>query len=110
MELGYAELPEIQPDIKNISEKYMRLLLYKYNVKDIIAQKNDSLRSIKTLSRSHSQVVLERAKIANRIKSNFENKIKNKYNFHYIENNFSSAIKEAEKRKKMQINERAKKQ
>jgi len=112
LELGYDKLPELQPKINNVFEKYISAVLYKYNIKDVIKNKIDSLVTIEKTGKNFNNVSSsledEKMIIRRETKPKFDEMLKEKYNFRFVTENFPDAIAKAKKRKEIQISEQSK--
>ncbi len=101
---GLDNTPEFKANEKEILDAYLRQGLYQKEIKKYVDVKIDSLREIeKSILSPHDlrlKLVEQRTKLENRYRTDFENRMKEKYHFKFIEKNFSGAIKAAAKRKK----------
>lgn len=101
---GYDNTPEFKTSEKDILDAFLRQELYQKEVKDIVNVKVDSLREKeKDILSPHDlrlKLVEQRTKLENKYRTDFENRMKEKYHFKFIEKNFAGAIKAAAKRKK----------
>jgi parvulin-like peptidyl-prolyl isomerase len=111
VELGYDKLPKLQQKIQESYEKYLSAVLHKNNVKDVTEKKIDSLKTVyKTLKESEKDNFPLKDKIikmGKETKHKFEEKLKRKYNFRFVRENFPVAIAKAEKEKEIQIAEQS---
>ncbi|NIA28369.1 MAG: hypothetical protein GWP06_00475 [Actinobacteria bacterium] len=102
--MGYDKTPEFENQEKDILDAFLRQGLYQKEVKDIVNVKVDSLREIeKDILSPHDlrlKLVEQKTKLENKYRTDFENRMKEKYHFKYIEKNFTGAVKAATKRKK----------
>ena len=89
---GYGAMPEINEQLGKISDELLRMLLYKKEVKDVVKQQMAD-------NKSATKQDFEKER---KLREQFEDDLLKKYNFSFVENNFSAALKLARERKELQ--------
>lgn len=109
-EKGYDKLPEIQEEMDVIFDALLRNEIYQRKVRNIVNAKLDSLREKEKdiLSGSDLKQFLneKRAQLEEQIRGKFEEQMKKKYQFRFITENFSQALKKATTEKQAQSKEK----
>lgn len=113
MEIGIDDLPQIKDQVKDMNETLLRTSLYQKEVKEKAQKMLNSLKIEKA-----DQIIPSEKKdyfqksyfdFEREIREKFENRLKEKYKFDYITQNFDQALSEATKRKEQQNKEREEK-
>ena len=106
---GIDKLPEVEKELTTIHNSIMRNLYYQREVRDKAKAKTDSLQIVNSKNKKSLKKNDARAKyfaIEREMKEIYENNLKEKYQFKYIDKYFDQAMNEASKKKVIQNKER----
>jgi len=101
-ELGFDKISEVEQQIAEMKNAVLRSTLYQKVVTEKAAATIDSLEEI------DPDLKENRLKREQKLKADFEEKMKEKYHFRFITQNFNPALEEARKMKEKQNQERGK--
>jgi peptidyl-prolyl cis-trans isomerase C len=105
VELGLDKLPEINSELSKLSDNYLAYILTSNNVEQKIALKIDSLKQNQGVD--EKELMQKKALLRRDLKIDFERKLRQKYNYKYIKDNFDTALKEALRQKRIQVDKKS---
>ena len=101
LELGLDKSPEYKDELDKLFDKYLAYTIVSRNVEKKVKARIDSL--IKNKSMNSLEINRERALITRDVKAEYERKLRKKYHYKYITENFDVALKEALHQKMEQV-------
>ncbi len=103
--LGLDKLPKYKNQLDRVYDRYLGYTITSRNIEKQLAVKVDSLKKLKNMDQL--AINREKALIKRDIKKAYEKKLRKKYHYKYITDNFDSALKEALRQKRIQIENNA---
>jgi hypothetical protein len=111
--IGIDKNPEIMGKIEKMQESIIRNLFYQVKVRDKAQMMADSVKSEAVKNNilyTKSDMQKKYYTFETELKTDLEQKIKEKYNFKFMTSKFAQALEEASRRKEIQNEEREKRQ
>ena len=109
---GYDKLPEFDQEREAIFKALLREKIIQQEIKNYVQTKLDSVRKVQVENLSPEDLKLflvkKRTELENKYRSAFENKMKKKYHFQYVTENFATALSVAKKRKQEYVKQNEK--
>ena len=105
---GLDKSPDVEKEIKKIHRSIMKSLYYQIEVRDKAKAKTDSIQILNSKNKKTAKddTRAQYFAVEREMKEIYENNLKEKYQFKYIEKYFDQAMTDASKKKVIQNKER----
>jgi len=95
IELGYQDLQDIKEKMEDVRESLLRSFLHRRNVIDVAKVRLETIEETKVQGDSSEPDQFRRVRMERRLREEFEEKLKRKYNFRFVGKNFAAALEVA---------------